>query len=56
VVDEVLLGAVRPDVPLERELPGDDFLDGNLLVPAVAAVTFVPARLREFLCAAQDAP
>ena len=42
VIDEVLLGAVRPDVALERELARDDVLDRDLLVPAVAAVALVP--------------
>ena len=38
VVDQVFLGAVRADVALQRELARDDFLDRDLLVPAVAAV------------------
>ena len=53
VVDEVLLGAVRADVALERELARDDVLDGDLLVPALAAVAFVAARLGDFLVAAE---
>ena len=56
VIDEVLLGAVRADVALERELARDDVLDGDLLVPAVAAVALVAARLGDFLRAAQRAP
>ena len=55
VIDEVLLGAVRADVALERELARDDVLDGDLLVPAVAAVALVAARLGDFLRAAQRA-
>ena len=45
VIDQVLLGAVSADVPLERELPGDDLLDGDLLFPAVSAVALLTARL-----------
>ena len=48
VVDQVLLGAVGADVPLEGELAGDDLLDRDLLFPAVAAVAFLAARLRDF--------
>jgi len=55
VIDQVLLGAVRADVPLEDELAGDDLLDRDLLVPAVSAVALVAARLRDFLGAAQGA-
>src|SRR5262245_25123098 len=45
VIDEVLLGAVGADVALQRELARDDVLDGDFLVPAVAAVALVAARL-----------
>jgi hypothetical protein len=55
VVDQVLLGAVRADVAFERELACDDLLDGELLVPAVAAVTLIAARLRDLLGAAERA-
>src|SRR5690606_30005672 len=56
VVDEVLLGAVRADVSLERELARDDLLDGDLLVPAVAAVLLFTAGLGHVLGAAERAP
>ena len=56
VVDQVLLGAVRADVALQRELARDDLFDGDLLVPAVAAVLLFAARLGHFLRAAQRAP
>jgi hypothetical protein len=56
VVDEVFLGAVRADVALQCELAGDDFLDRDFLVPAVAAVLFLAAGLRHFFGAAQRAP
>src|SRR5687767_6800021 len=55
VVDEILLRAMGPNVALQRELAGDDLLDRDLLVPAVAAVPFFAARLRDFLGAAQGA-
>src|SRR5688572_18998073 len=55
VVDEILLRAVGANVALQRELAGDDLLDRDLLVPAVAAVPFFAARLRDFLGAAQGA-
>ena len=42
----VLLGAVRADIALERELARDDVLDGDLLVPAVAAVALVSRAAR----------
>src|SRR5687767_113651 len=45
VIEEVLLGAVRADVALEGELARDDLLDGNLLLPAVAAIPLFAARL-----------
>src|SRR4051812_22400927 len=55
VVDEVLLGAVSTDVALEGELPRDDFLDRDLLVPAVAAVLLLAAGLGDVLGAAERA-
>ena len=56
VVDEVFLGAVGADVALQRELARDDLFDRDLLVPAVAAVALLAARLGDFLRAAQRAP
>src|SRR6266542_823675 len=56
VVDEIFLSAVRPDVALEREFAGDDLFDGDLLVPAVAAVPLLTARFGHVLRAAQRAP
>src|SRR6185503_4695883 len=56
MVDQIFFGAVRPDVALEGELAGDDFLDRDFLVPAVAAVLFLATRLRHFLGAAQRTP
>ena len=56
VVDEVLLGAMGPDVTLEGKLARDDLLDRDLLVPAIAAVLLVAARLGDLLGAAQGAP
>ena len=56
VVNEVFLGAVRADVPFEREFARHDFLDRDLLVPAVAAVFLLAARLGDFFGAAQRAP
>src|SRR5690606_39401941 len=53
VVDEVLLGAVRPDVALQGELARDDLFDGDLLVPAVAAVLLVTAGLGDVLRSAE---
>ena len=44
---------MRADVALERELARDDVLDGDLLVPAVAAVALVAARLGDVLRATQ---
>ena len=55
VVDEVLLGAVRADVALQRELARDDLLDGDLLFPAVAAVPLLAARLGHLFGAAERA-
>ena len=55
VVDQVLLGAVRADIALERELAGDDLLDGDLLFPAVPAVALFAARFGDFLRLAQRA-
>jgi hypothetical protein len=43
VVDEVLLGRVRADVAFQGEFAGDDFLDGDFLVPAVPAVFLLAA-------------
>src|SRR5260370_2411366 len=45
LVDKVFFCAVRADVALQRELARDDLLDCDLLVPAVAAVFFLAARL-----------
>jgi len=56
VIDQVLLGAVGADVALERELARDDLLDGDLLVPTVAAVLLLATRLGDLLRAAQRAP
>src|SRR5215471_5111726 len=53
MVDEVLLRTVRTDVALEREFAGDDLLDRDFLVPAVAAVLFLAARFGHFLGTAQ---
>ena len=47
---------MRADVALQRELARDDFFDGDFLVPAVAAILFLAARLGDFLGAAQRAP
>ena len=55
VIDQVFLRAVRPDVPFQRELARDDILDGDFLVPAVPAVSLVPARFRDLLRAAERA-
>src|ERR1044071_4979405 len=55
VVDQILLGAVRADIPLQRELAGDDLLDRDLLLPAVAAVAFLAAWFGGILRAAQRA-
>src|SRR5688572_17277376 len=55
MVNQVLLGAVRPNVAFERKLTGDDLFDGNLLVPAVATVPLFALWLRHFLRAAQGA-
>src|SRR5690606_4846137 len=56
VEDEVLLGTLGADVALDRELAGDDVFDRDLLLPALAAVTFVAARVGDFTRAAQRAP
>src|SRR5262249_55983327 len=56
VVDQILLGAVRPDVALECELAGDDLLDRDFLVPAVAAVFLFTAGLGHLFRAAERAP
>jgi hypothetical protein len=44
------------DVALQREFAGDDLLDGNFLVPAVAAVLLLAPWLGDFLGAAESAP
>src|SRR5262249_43073229 len=56
MVDQVLLGAVRADVALEGELTRDDFLNRDLLVPAIAAILLLAARLGDLLRAAEGAP
>src|SRR5262245_60933865 len=56
MVNEVFLGAMRTDVALQREFPRDDFFDGDLFVPAVAAVFLFASRLRDFLRTAERAP
>src|SRR3954469_13636887 len=56
MVDEVLLGAVRADVALQRELARDDLFDGDLLVPAVAAVLLLAPRFGYLLRTAKGAP
>ena len=56
MVDEVFFGAVRADVAFEGELARDNFFDGDLLVPAVAAVLLLAARLGDVFGAAQRAP
>ena len=56
MVDEILLGAVGPDIAFEGELARDDLLDRNLLVPAVATVLLLAAWLGDVLGAAQCAP
>jgi hypothetical protein len=43
---------VRADVALQRELARDDFFDRDFLVPAVAAVLFLAARLGHLFGAA----
>jgi len=52
----ILLGAVRADVALERELARDDLFDRDLLLPAVAAVLLLAPRLGDVLRAAEGAP
>jgi hypothetical protein len=47
---------VGADVALQREIAGDDFFNGDFLVPAFAAVAFFAAGLRDFLGAAQAQP
>jgi hypothetical protein len=56
VVKQVLFRAVRADIALERELARDNFLDRDLLVPAVAALSFFAPRLGHFFRAAQRTP
>src|SRR6266481_8888642 len=56
MVNEVLLGAVGADVPLQRELVRDNFFDRDFLVPAVAAVLFLAAGFGNLLRAAECAP
>src|SRR5207247_1925229 len=55
VIDQVLLRAVRADVTLQRELARDDLLDGDFLVPAVAAILLLAPRLRNLFRAAERA-
>ena len=43
--DEMFLGVLCADVPLQRELAGHDFFDRDLLVPAGAAVPLVTTGL-----------
>ena len=43
MVDQVFLRAVGADIALQHELAGDDLLDRDLLVPAVAAIPLVAA-------------
>src|SRR5438552_19166456 len=56
VIDEVLLCAVGPDVALQGKFARDDLFDRNLLVPAVAAVFLLAARLGNLFRAAQRTP
>src|SRR5262245_28276842 len=56
VINQVLLSAVGTDIAFERKLARDDFFDGDLLVPAVAAVFLFASRLRDFLRTAERAP
>ena len=56
MVDEVLLGAVRADIALQRELARDDLFDGDLLVPAVATVLLFASRLGDLFRTAKGAP
>jgi len=56
MVDEIFFGAVGTDVTLQREFTGDDFLDGDFLVPAVAAIALVSTRLGDLFRAAQRTP
>src|SRR5437870_5348555 len=55
MVDEIFFSGVSADVPFQRELTRDDFLDRDLFFPAIAAILFFAARLRDFLGAAQRA-
>jgi hypothetical protein len=55
VVDEVFLRAVGADIAFQREFTRDDFFDRDLLVPAVAAVLLLAARLRDVLGIAERA-
>src|SRR5262245_12609698 len=56
VIDQVFLGAVRADVTLQRKFAGDDFFDGDLLVPAVATVLLLALGLGDILGAAKGTP
>ena len=56
MVNQIFFRAMCADVAFERELARDDFFDGDFLVPAVAAVLLLAARLRHLLGAAQRAP
>src|SRR6185436_9752195 len=55
VIDQVFLGAMGADVALEREVASDDFLDGDLFFPAVAAIALVAAGLGHVLRPAERA-
>jgi hypothetical protein len=44
---------VGADIALEGELTRDDFFDGDLLVPAIAAVFFLASRFGHLFGAAQ---
>jgi hypothetical protein len=44
---------VGSDITLESKFARDDFLDRDFLVPAVAAVPFLAARLGDFFGAAE---
>jgi hypothetical protein len=56
VVDQIFLSAVGADIALQGEVAGDDFLDRDFLVPAVAAVFLFAARFGHLFGAAQRAP
>src|SRR5438045_4080757 len=56
MVYEVFFRAVRTDVTLQGEFARDNFLNGDFLVPAVAAVFFFTAGLGDLLRATERAP